>query len=178
MRGYFGIGVEGISKPMNAGSLFRAANAFGASFVFTIGANYQHREGQRADTSHAAGSVPFYEWPDVEALVIPRKCALVGVELLDEATELPRYRHPGTAAYVLGPERGELSPELLARCHDVIKIPTKFCINVGMAGALVMYDRLLSSTRFGERPVMPGTRPAAPELSEWEHPAVPPIPRS
>ena len=31
MRGYFGIGVEGISKPMNLGSLFRTAHAFGAS---------------------------------------------------------------------------------------------------------------------------------------------------
>jgi len=38
-RGYFGIGVEGISKPMNAGNLFRTAHAFGASFVFTIGAD-------------------------------------------------------------------------------------------------------------------------------------------
>ena len=37
MRGYFGIGIEGSSKPMNAGNLFRSANAFGASFVFTVG---------------------------------------------------------------------------------------------------------------------------------------------
>ena len=36
MRGYFGIGVENLSKQMNAGSLFRTAHAFGASFVFTI----------------------------------------------------------------------------------------------------------------------------------------------
>src|SRR3546814_2552323 len=28
MRGYFGIGVEGISKPMNVGNLFRSAHAF------------------------------------------------------------------------------------------------------------------------------------------------------
>ena len=38
MRGYFGIGVEGISKTMNVGNLFRTAHAFGASFVFTIDA--------------------------------------------------------------------------------------------------------------------------------------------
>ncbi|MEX2009990.1 MAG: TrmH family RNA methyltransferase, partial [Dongiaceae bacterium] len=29
MRGYFGIGVEGISKPMNLGNLMRSAHAFG-----------------------------------------------------------------------------------------------------------------------------------------------------
>jgi len=49
-RGYFGIGVEGISKPMNAGNLFRTAHAFGASFVFTIGADYSVRKA-RSDTS-------------------------------------------------------------------------------------------------------------------------------
>ena len=39
-RGYFGIGVEGVSKPMNVGALMRTAHAFGASFVFTLGAVY------------------------------------------------------------------------------------------------------------------------------------------
>ncbi|MBT4219652.1 MAG: TrmH family RNA methyltransferase, partial [Rhodospirillaceae bacterium] len=28
MRGYFGVGVEGISKVMNVGSIFRTAHAF------------------------------------------------------------------------------------------------------------------------------------------------------
>ena len=40
MRGYFGIGIEKSSKPMNAGNLFRTAHAFGADFIFTINANY------------------------------------------------------------------------------------------------------------------------------------------
>ena len=40
MRGYFGIGAEGISKPMNLGNLIRSAHAFGASFVFLIEAHY------------------------------------------------------------------------------------------------------------------------------------------
>ena len=40
MRGYFGIGVEGINKPFNVGNLFRSANAFDASFVFTVAATY------------------------------------------------------------------------------------------------------------------------------------------
>ena len=36
MRGYFAIGAERISKPMNLGNLLRSAHAFGASFFFTI----------------------------------------------------------------------------------------------------------------------------------------------
>ncbi len=51
MRGYFGIGIEGSSKPMNAGNLFRSANAFGASFVFTVGGAPRRAEVKLADTS-------------------------------------------------------------------------------------------------------------------------------
>jgi hypothetical protein len=40
MRGYFGIGAEGISKPMNLGNLIRSAHAFGARFVFLIDAHH------------------------------------------------------------------------------------------------------------------------------------------
>jgi len=35
MRGYFGIGVEGISKAYNLGAVLRTAHAFGASFAFS-----------------------------------------------------------------------------------------------------------------------------------------------
>ena len=36
MRGYFGVGVEGVSNPMNLGNLVRIAHAFDASFFFSI----------------------------------------------------------------------------------------------------------------------------------------------
>ena len=156
MRGYFGIGVESISKAMNVGSLFRTANAFGASFVFTIAAAYRVREGGKADTSDAPGHVPFYSFPDVAALVLPKDCRLVGVEIADDATELPSFRHPAQAAYVLGPERGSLSAALAKRCDYVVKIPTRFALNVGIAGAIVMYDRLASLGRYARRPERPG----------------------
>ena len=45
MKGYFGIGIEGPSKSMNVGTLFRTAHAFGASFVFTLRAQYDARAG-------------------------------------------------------------------------------------------------------------------------------------
>jgi len=156
MRGYFGIGVEGISKPMNLGSLWRTAHAFGASFIFTIAASYERREGERADTSKTSGQVPLYEFADLESFRLPEGCALVGVEILDESAELPSFPHPRQAAYVLGPERGALSPGLVARCAHVVKIPTKFSVNLAIAGAIVMYDRLLCLGRFAERPLVAG----------------------
>jgi hypothetical protein len=37
-----------------------------------------------------------------------------------------------------------------------VRIPTRFCINLALAGALVMYDRMLMMGGFPERPVVPG----------------------
>ena len=62
---------------------------------------------------------------------------------------------------MFGPERGELSPELQARCQKLIKMPTKFSLNVGIAGAIVMYDRLISRGRFADRPLNPRAAPEA-----------------
>lgn len=156
MRGYFGVGVERISKSMNAGAIFRTAHAFGASFVFTVAAQYQQSMGTRADTSNALEHLPFYGFPTVDEMLLPQDCRLVGVELTDDAIEMPSFRHPSQCAYVLGPERGSLSPEMVEKCEFVLKIPTSFCINVSVAAALVMYDRSLSMGRFAERPVRAG----------------------
>lgn len=155
MRGYFGIGAEAISKPMNLGNLIRSAHAFGASFAFLVDAHYTI-DAARSDTSDAEKQLPVYRFDRPEELTLPRSCQLIGVELLDEAVDLPSFRHPLNAAYVFGPERGSLSAGLVARCEHVVKIPTRFCINLAAAGAIVMYDRTLSLGRFPPRPVRSG----------------------
>jgi tRNA G18 (ribose-2'-O)-methylase SpoU len=154
-RGYFAIGAERMSKSLNLGNLMRSAHGFGASFTFTIGATYQALEA-RADTSKGQWHIPHYDWRTVDDLALPKGCTLVGVELIDEAIALPSLRHPLRAAYVLGPERGMLSSHLLERCDFVVKIPTIFCINVAIAGAIVMYDRAISLARYAQRPLTEG----------------------
>ena len=156
MKGYFAVGVEGVSKAMNLGAVMRTAHAFGASFIFTIDAAAKAREIFRADTARTANNLPWYDWGGIDEMMLPKGCALVGVELTDEAVELPSFRHPRTAAYVLGRERGDLSPALLERCEHVVKIPTKFCVNLSVAAAITLYDRTLCLGGFSERPVMPG----------------------
>jgi tRNA G18 (ribose-2'-O)-methylase SpoU len=156
MRGYFGIGIEGASKPMNVGALMRTAHAFGASFVFLINAAFDEREMALSDTSDAARNMPMYVFPDLAAFTLPKGCRLVGIELLDQAVDLPSFRHPHQAAYVLGPERGSLSPALVERCEFIVRIPTRFAINLSVAGAMVMYDRLISLGRFAPRAVRAG----------------------
>lgn len=156
LRGYFGIGAENISKPMNLGALLRTAHAFGAAFAFAIDPAFDARAVKLSDTSDAGGHLPLYVHKTLDELVLPRGCKLVGIELTDDAVNLPSFRHPMSAAYILGPERGSLSKEAQARCQHIVKIPTRFCINVSLAGALVMYDRVLSMGRFAPRPVKSG----------------------
>ena len=156
MRGYFAIGVEGVSKAANLGAVQRTAHAFGASFAFTIASEVNPEEFRSTDTSAAAGHMPVYSYPDLDSFVLPHGCALIGVELLDDAVELPSFRHPLRAAYVMGAERASLSPALAERCDFVVRIPTRFCINLAVAGAVVMYDRMISLGRYAERPVRVG----------------------
>ena len=153
MRGYFAVGCEGISKNFNLGNLVRTSHAFGASFFFTINSRLNYNDIKTSDTSHADVHMPFYAHQNLADFTLPKDCSLVGVELLEDAVDLPTFRHPLRAAYVLGPEKASLSPELVARCDHIIKIPMKFCVNVGVAGALVIYDRMISLGSFAERPV-------------------------
>jgi tRNA G18 (ribose-2'-O)-methylase SpoU len=104
--------------------------------------------------------VPYYQWDSIGEMKLPRGCRLVGIELTDDAVELPSFHHPPAAAYVLGGEARDLSPEMQALCSHIVKIPTRFCINLALAGALVMYDRTLMMGGFPERPVVPGGPPA------------------
>jgi len=170
MKGYFGIGVEGISKAMNVGTLFRTAHAFGASFVFTVRAQYNRREGGHSDTSDTPRSVPTYHFADLSTFRLPLGCRLVGVEISDDAIELPSFRHPRQAAYILGAEREGLSAELQARCDYLVKIPTRFSVNLGVAAALVMYDRMLTLGRHAPRPVAEGAPTEAAPLPVFGEP--------
>ncbi len=169
MRGYFGIGVEGISKGHNLGAVLRTAHSFGASFAFTIDAYHTVKEVKQTDTSRSAIHLPFYEWNTPDEFVLPKGCQLVGIELTDDAVELPSFRHPLNCAYVLGPEEGSISEEMQAKCKYIVKIPTKFCINVSLAAALTLYDRTISLGGYPERPVRPGG-PDLDAVENWQSP--------
>lgn len=153
MRGFFGVGVEGSSKIMNAGNLLRTTHSFGGSFFFFVRPNIDRYELEHSDTARSISGMPVYHFDTANDLMLPKGCKLIGVELTDDAIDLPLFHHPAQAAYVLGPEMGSLSPEMQARCDHIVKIPMKFCVNVGVAGAIVIYDRLVNNSRKYERPL-------------------------
>ena len=49
--------------------------------------------------------------------------------------------------------------DLIARCDHVVRIPSSFCINLAMAGAIVMYDRVRCLGRVPPRPLSEGGPP-------------------
>jgi tRNA G18 (ribose-2'-O)-methylase SpoU len=164
MRGYFGIGIDNASKKGNMGNLIRTAHAFGASFAFAVKPKVMAHSGEMVtedftDTSKSSNNIPFFNYMTPAEVEVPQGCKLIGVEITDDAIDLPSFRHPLQAVYVLGGERSSLSAEMLARCDQVIKIPTKFCLNVATAGAIVMYDRHRMIGGYAERPVVPGRAP-------------------
>lgn len=142
MRGFFGIGVVNGKSPQNIGTLWRSAFCFGAAFVFTIGKRYER---QSADTMQTPRHVPLLHYATVADLIehLPYSCELVGIEIHERAKPLSEAFHPERACYLLGAEDNGLSPDVVARCHRLVKIEgASRCLNVAVAGSIVLHDRV------------------------------------
>lgn len=142
MKGFFGIGIQNTKTKMNVGTLWRTAYQLGASFIFTIGKRYKP---QNSDTVNAFNKIPLYNYVSFDDFFnsIPYNCRLVGVET--SGVSITDYTHPKTAIYLLGAEDNGLTKTAIEKCHQLVKLPSvrTESYNVAVAGALVMYDRLM-----------------------------------
>lgn len=141
MGGYFGIAAWHTKTEVNIGTLMRSAHIFGAAFVATVGKRYER---QGSNTTKMERHIPLLHFADAEDLLkhVPYDCQPVGIELVDWARSLPGFTHPRRALYILGPEDGSLPESILSRCAAVVQIPGTFCLNLAVAGSVVMYDRI------------------------------------
>lgn len=139
-RGYYGIGIYHPKTTENVGTLWRSAHNFGADFIFTIGRRYKR---QASDTTKAERHVPLYEYLSLEDLKehLPRGANIVFIEQTLGAKSIKETHHPETAVYVLGAE-DEGVPEEMMRGYQKIFIDTPMCLNVAVAGSIVMFDRI------------------------------------
>lgn len=140
VRGYFGVGIIHTKTPANVGTLWRSADLFGASFMFTVARRYQREAG---DTMKSWKHIPLFNFDTLDDLWrhLPLECRVVGVELDERATPLHDYRHWERCVYLLGAEDHGLTPEAIRRCHDLVVLPGRRSMNVAVAGSIVMYDR-------------------------------------
>lgn len=139
-RGYFGIGIYHTKTEFNIGTLWRSANIFGASFIFTIGKRYRR---QSSDTLQTKRHIPLYHYETFEQFneSRPFDCQLIGVEQSEASVDISYFNHPQRAIYLLGAEDHGLPEKILEECQAVIHIPTDRCLNVAVAGSIIMYDR-------------------------------------
>lgn len=79
--------------------------------------------------------------------IIPHGCVPVAVEFIKDATSLVDYVHPERAFYILGPEDGNISKEIVAKCRDVVYVPTHQCMNLAATANVLLYDRLSKQIR-------------------------------
>ena len=139
-RGYYGVGIIHTKTPANVGTLWRSADLFGASFLFTVGRRYKR---EPSDTMKSWKHIPLWNFDTLDDLWkhLPLECRVVGVELDDRATPLNEYRHWERCVYLLGAEDHGLTPEAIRRCHDLVVLPGRRSMNVAVAGSIVLYDR-------------------------------------
>lgn len=138
-RGYYGIGIYHPKTTENVGTLWRSAHNFGADFIFTIGRRYKK---QASDTTKASRHIPLYEYDSFEDFKkhLPNGCQLVFIEQVEGSRNLKDIAHPETAAYILGAEDYGI-PEDMMQGYQKVHIETPMCLNVAVAGSIVMYDR-------------------------------------
>lgn len=147
-KGYFSIGVFHAKKEVNIGTLWRSAFIMGASDIFTVGRRYKS---QHSDTTKAWRHIPLRHWLEFYELYqsLPYGCQLVGVEIDDNAEDLTTFIHPERAVYLLGAEDHGLTDDAKECCHHIVTIPTinPYCLNVAVAGSIVMADRVMKAAR-------------------------------
>lgn len=139
-RGYFGIGIYNCVKDVNIGTLWRSSHIFGSSFIYTIGNKY---EKQSSDTMKSWRHIPLFHYETFEEFYenVPYSCKIIGIEISDKSTPIVNFIHPQRCVYLLGSENSGLSEKIINRCHEIVQLPGEYCLNVAVAGSLVMYDR-------------------------------------
>jgi len=137
---FFGIGIENFKTDQNIGTLWRSASIMKASFIFTIGKQYKI---QATDTAISWKHIPLYNYENFEAFykALPYDCQLVGVEMDEKSVPVAEFVHPPRCVYLLGSEDNGLSKTALEKCHKLVQLPGDHCMNVAVAGSIIMYDR-------------------------------------
>ncbi|WP_396152201.1 RNA methyltransferase [Flavobacterium sp.] len=143
---FFGIGIQNGKTPENLGMLWRSAQNFGASFIFTIGKRYAK---QACDTHNAVKAIPYFHYDTFEAFYenLPKGARIVGVELDDAAEDLETFHHPQRCVYLLGAEDHGMTKKAMEKCHHLVKFKSEKSLNVSVAGSIILYDRGLNKPR-------------------------------
>lgn len=139
------------SKEHNVGTLVRTAHAVAAEEVVLVGDREWNIEA--AKTAEYFTEVTILE--DETAFldyVQQRGWSLVAVELDERAVSLFDAEYPENPCFILGAERDGLPQSLIEAASVVVQIPQWGlvpCLNLAVAGSIVLYDYLGKLERKG-----------------------------
>lgn len=138
-RGHYGIAMLHPAHQENIGSVVRAAGCFDADYVATIGTRY----GGHATSCGHQRHVPIWAFTEV---AVPKDTKLVAIDYDENATPLSEFNHPERAMYILGEEGPgfENHPKVLENADETVYIESDYCMNVAVAGNMVLRDRYMS----------------------------------
>jgi tRNA(Leu) C34 or U34 (ribose-2'-O)-methylase TrmL len=139
MRGFACIGLDQPKNMINIGGIMRAAGNYRVRMIALGGDRYKR---QASDTMATWRHTPVLQVADVLG-AIPFDCVPVAVDLIPGATPLPAYQHPERAFYIFGAEDQTLGRRITERCRDVVYVPTNRCMNLAVAVATILYDRMV-----------------------------------
>ncbi len=132
------------SKEHNVGTLVRTAHAVAAEEVVLVGDREWNIEA--AKTAERFTEVTIL--PDERSFldhVAARGWSLVAVELDERSVNLFEAEYPESPCFLLGAERDGLPPSLIEAADLVVEIPQWGlvpCLNLAVAGSIVLYDYL------------------------------------
>jgi tRNA(Leu) C34 or U34 (ribose-2'-O)-methylase TrmL len=81
----------------------------------------------------------------------PHGTRIVALEVVAGARNLVDFGHPEQAVYLLGPEDGSLSADILRHCDHTVIIPGDHCLNLAVAGSIAIYDRIAKGVERSRR---------------------------
>jgi tRNA(Leu) C34 or U34 (ribose-2'-O)-methylase TrmL len=140
-RGFAAIGLHRPKTPHNVGAVIRAAMCYDAVSIAISGERI-NRDFIKSPTNTVAGQRHLPVFRGELCNLIPYAAVPVAVDLVEDATPLPEFRHPESAFYIFGPEDGTLGASILEWCPYRVMVPTRFCMNLAATVNVILYDRL------------------------------------
>nr|WP_223875267.1 TrmH family RNA methyltransferase [Nanchangia anserum] len=145
-RHRFHVAVENLDHDFNIGSIVRSANAFGAAAVHIVGRRRWNRRGAMVTdryqhVDHFPTASGFADWADGAGL------RLIAIDNVAGSTPLEMAELPENAILIFGSENNGISEDLRSRCeacHHITQYGSTRSINVGAAGAVAMYQWILT----------------------------------
>ncbi len=148
----FAVAAWEISKEHNVGTLVRTAHAAAAAEVILLGDREWNVEAARTAENYTE-IVQLPAEPDALRRHLARSgWTLVAVELAEGSVSLFDASYPERPCFLLGAELGGIPDELIADAGLVVQIPQWGlvpCLNLAVAGSIVIYDYLGKRRRAG-----------------------------